>query len=269
MSANPFERTALHASWLGRRNAGVKFGAAMLCSLLIIIIVDPVTASIIFCLEVLALLVAGFNPFTLLMRFWPVLLASLVGGWATALLAEKTGEVVLDLGFNYLTTNSLEIGAAMVLRSLALALPSLMFFTTVDPTDWGDALAQTWRLPARFVLAALAALRLVGILVSEWNTLSMTRRARGATGSSSATGALQSIRAMGGQTFALLVQAIRRGGRLAITMEARGFGSSKRTWARPDRYSRGDILFAVVALAIPVTGYIISYQLGALRVLWE
>ncbi|MDO4898696.1 MAG: energy-coupling factor transporter transmembrane component T [Rothia sp. (in: high G+C Gram-positive bacteria)] len=267
MSANPFSRTDLHESWLGRRNAGVKFAAAFICSLLVILIIDPVTASIILGLEILALLAAGFNPFTLLLRFWPILIASMVGGWATALLAEKTGDTVLNLGFNYLTTGSIEVGVAMVLRSLALALPSLAFFTTVDPTDWGDSLAQTWRLPARFVLAALAALRLVGILFAEWHTLSMTRRARGATGSSSATGLLQSLTALSGQTFALLVQAIRRGSRLAVTMEARGFGGKNRTWARADTIDRQDLLLALVALALPLTGYGISAALGTLRIL--
>lgn len=269
MSTNPFERSALQNSWLGKRNAGVKFGAALVCSVLIILVVDPLTASLILGLEILALLAARFNPFALLVRFWPVLLASLVGGWATALLAEKSGEVVLDLGFNYLTTHSIEVGVAMVLRSLALALPSLMFFTTVDPTDWGDSLAQTWRLPARFVLAALAALRLVGVMLAEWNTLSMTRRARGVTGSSNTAGLLQSIRASGGQTFALLVQALRRGSRLAITMEARGFGSQQRTWARPDRFTPGDLLFAVCALAIPLVAYTVSFSAGALQLLWQ
>lgn len=269
MSANPFERSALQDSWLGRRNAGIKFGAALVCSVLIILVIDPLTVSLILGLEILGLLVARFNAFTLLIRFWPILVASLVGGWATALLAEKNGEVVLDLGFNYLTTHSVEVGVAMVLRSLALALPSLMFFTTVDPTDWGDSLAQTWRLPARFVLAALAALRLVGLMLAEWNTLSMTRRARGVTGSSSAAGLVQSIRASGGQTFALLVQALRRGSRLAITMEARGFGNRQRTWARPDRFTPGDLVFTVCALAIPLVAYAASFSVGSLQLLWQ
>ena len=100
MSTNPFERSALQDSWLGRRNAGIKFGAALVCSVLIILVIDPLTASLILGLEIFGLLVARFNAFTLLIRFWPILVASLVGGWDTALLAEKNGEVVLDIGLN-------------------------------------------------------------------------------------------------------------------------------------------------------------------------
>lgn len=266
---DPFATTTHHTSWLGRLNAGTKFGTVMLISILLIIVRDPLTPAIILTLEAIALLAARFNPITLLTRFWPILLAALITGWATAVLAEKTGDTVLHVGFLHLTTNSITIGIAMALRALALALPSIMFFLTTDPTRWGDSLAQTWRLPARFVLAALAALRLVGLMVSEWDTLSMTRRARGVTGSSSATGALQSITALAGQTFALLVQAIRRGGRLAITMEARGFGSNTRTWARPDTHTRADAVFVLVAVAIPVIAYSVSASAGQLTFIWS
>ncbi len=55
---------------------------------------------------------------------------------------------------------------------LAMVLPTLAFVLTTDPTDLGDSLAQTFKLPSRFVLATVAALRLVGILFAEWNALS-------------------------------------------------------------------------------------------------
>jgi energy-coupling factor transport system permease protein len=51
----------------------------------------------------------------------------------------------------------------------------------------------------------------------------------------------QRLRATLGQSFGLLVQAIRRATRLAVTMEARGFGGASRTWARESTYSGLDI----------------------------
>ena len=98
-----------------------------------------------------------------------------------------------------------------------------------DPTDLADALAQKARLPHRFVLGTLAAMRLVGLMAEEWQTIGMARRARGVGSHGSP---LQRLRATLGQSFGLLVQAIRRASRLAVTMEARGFGSGQRTWAR-------------------------------------
>ncbi len=56
----------------------------------------------------------------------------------------------------------------------------------------------------------------------EWNALGQARRARGLGAGQSLMGRAQTF---GAQSFALLVQAIRRGSRLAITMEARGLGA--------------------------------------------
>ena len=95
------------------------------------------------------------------------------------MLAEKTGSVLLDAGPLLFTTDSVTAGIAIGLRGLAIALPGIYLLLSTDPTDLADALAQKLRLPQRFVLGALAAMRLVGLLVSEWQSLGMARRARG------------------------------------------------------------------------------------------
>ena len=48
-----------------------------------------------------------------------------------------------------------------------------------------------------------------------------------------------------GQSVALLVQAVRRATRLAAAMEARGFGSGGRTWARTSVFTGLDIWVAL------------------------
>jgi energy-coupling factor transport system permease protein len=50
--------------------------------------------------------------------------------------------------------------------------------------------------------------------------------------------------------MALLVQAIRRASRLAVTMEAKGFGAGPRTWARESTFSRRDAWVGAGGLAI-------------------
>jgi energy-coupling factor transport system permease protein len=102
------------------------------------------------------------------------------------------------------------------------------------------------------VLGALAAMRLVGLLLAEWQVLGMARRARGVSAGGGYAGR---IKASLGQSLALLVQAIRKATRLAMTMEARGFGGADRTWARQSRYTRLDLWVAcgsvlVTALAV-------------------
>ena len=69
------------------------------------------------------------------------------------------------------------------------------------------------------------------------------------------------VRRIAGQTFALLVFAVRRGSKLATAMEARGFGAyPTRTWARPSPFGirefaliAAGFVIAAVAVAVSVT----------------
>ena len=114
-------------------------------------------------------------------------------------------------------------------------------------------------------VATIAALRLVGILFAEWNALGQARRARGLGAGQSLAGRAQTF---GGQSFALLVQAIRRGSRLAVTMEARGFGAGERTWARVPSYSRRDVHVSIAAAVIIAVAYGASIAAGTIQFLW-
>lgn len=253
------------SSLLGRTNAVVKLVGALLLTVVLVVSADPVTSGVVLVGELLLLGLAGQRPVTLLLRAWPVLVAALVSGWGTALLAVDSGPVLLDLGPTELSAGSVTAGAAIALRGLALALPGLLVLLTTDPTDLADGLAQTLRLPARFVLASLAALRLVGVMFTEWSTLAMARRARGA---GTGRGPVGVLREFGGQAFTLLVQSLRRATRLSVTMEARGFGAGPRTWARVPRYSWRDVVVLAGCAAVAVAGPVVSVLLEAHRFIW-
>lgn len=264
MSA-PVIAPAVRASLLGRANAVVKLAGALLLTVVLVVSADPVTSGIVLLCELGLLACAGRRPLALLLRAWPLLLAALVSGWGTALLAEDSGPVLLDLGATELSAGSVAAGAAIALRGLALALSGLVVVLSTDPTDLADGLAQTVRLPARFVLASLAALRLVGVMFTEWTTLAMARRARGA---GSGHGPVGALREFGGQAFTLLVQSLRRATRLSVTMEARGFGAGPRTWARVPGYSRADAVVLTGCAAAAVAGPAVSVLLGTHRFIW-
>ncbi|WP_051389279.1 energy-coupling factor transporter transmembrane component T family protein [Arthrobacter sp. 35W] len=225
-------------AWLSRANPLAKLGAAMVLTVALLLTVDWVSASVALACELAILPLAGLSLRLLLVRGWPILAAALAGAYGSALLAPKTGAVLLEWGPFLFTEGSVESGVAIALRGLAIGLPGIIVLASTDPTDLADALAQKLRLPHRFVLGALAAMRLVGLLVAEWQTLGMARRARGV---GSNTGVFGRIVASLGQAMALLVQAIRRASRLAVTMEAKGFGAGPRTWARESTYSRIDV----------------------------
>jgi energy-coupling factor transport system permease protein len=183
----------------------------------------------------------------LLRRGLVLVLGGVPAGVATAVFGEDSGSVLGALGPVSVTSGSLLAGIAITLRIFAIGLPGVVLLSTTDPTDLADALGQVARLPARFTLAALASLRLFGLMAAEWRTLSLARRARGIGDA----GLLGTLRTGLGQVFALLVLAIRRATVLATTMESRGFGVDReRTWARPSRLRWRDAALLLGALAI-------------------
>jgi energy-coupling factor transport system permease protein len=232
---------------VARSNPVAKLAVALVIPLLLILTVDPVTAGTALALEVMALPWCGLGPRRLLRSGWVVLLGAIPAGLLTLLFGVDSGRDLAGFGPVTLTTGSAVAAAAIMLRILAIGLPGVVLIATTDPTDLADALAQVLHLPHRFVLSALAALRLFGVLAQEWQALTMARRARGfdvGFGREQGYG-LAALRRVAGQVFALLVIAIRRATVLATAMEARGFGvQSRRTWARPSRFAPSDYAIA-------------------------
>ncbi|MDO5618608.1 ATP-binding cassette domain-containing protein [Kocuria sp.] len=256
--------------WLSGRDALTKLFCAVMLTVPLVISADPVTSGLILGGELLALVLAGQRPLRLLLVAWPLLLAALLSGWGTALLAEDSGATLLLLGPVTISEGSLAAGAAIALRGLALALPGLVLLLTTDPTDLADGLARTAKLPARFVIAALVGLRLMTVMMRQWQVLVTARRARGAGASRSPRLVVAEV---WGRGFGLLVQALRRATRLAVTMEVRGFGSvvaaQQRTWARPITRTRADVQLVAVTLVLGVGALVVSHLTGAQRFIWQ
>lgn len=240
---------APRATPLVRCNPVTKLAAGFILMFAVLLSVDVVSAGVLLLLELALLPLAGLPWRTVVGRTWFLPIIALTGGWSTALLAEKTGATVVDLGPVLLTADSLTAGAAIGLRTMALALPAVVLLATIDPTDLADGLIQKLRVSERFALAALAAGRLVSLWIAEWQVLRMARRARGVGGS----GPLSHLGAFFPVMFALLVQAIRRGTRLAMAMEGRAFGAPGRTWARTSRFAARDLGLLAGALFMAAT----------------
>ncbi|MFI7585811.1 energy-coupling factor transporter transmembrane component T family protein [Spongisporangium articulatum] len=215
-----------HRAFVARANPIAKLAVALLVPLALVLTIDPVTAGVALGLELLALPWCGVGPAALVRTGRLVLFGATSAGLVTALLGADSGK---SLGVLGVSTGSATDAGSIALRVLAIGLPGVVLVATTDSTELADALAQIARLPARFVLSALAALRLLGVLGQEWWALTLARRARGLQAGFSPAG----LRLLGGQVFALLVLAIRRATVLATAMEARGFGTGERTWARP------------------------------------
>jgi energy-coupling factor transport system permease protein len=249
---------------VARANPVAKLAVATTISLALILTIDPVTAAAALALELLALPLCGLGARGLLRRGWVVLAGAVPAGVATALLGVDSGAVIARLGPVSVTEGSAASGVAITLRVLAIGLPGVVLLATTDPTDLADALAQRLRLPHRFVLSALAAMRLFAVLGEQWQALTAARRARGLGDD----GPVGRVRTAFGQVYALLVLALRRATVLATTMESRGFGAvAHRTWARPSRFGVRDAVVVLGGLVIAGAATAAGVAAGTWRLL--
>ncbi|MFZ0323926.1 MAG: energy-coupling factor transporter transmembrane component T [Actinomycetes bacterium] len=135
---------------------------------------------------------------------------------------------------------SWQVAGSAGLRVLALLLPGVLAFLTIDPIDLADSLVHQLRVPVRVAYGTLAAVRLTPLLAQEWQVLGRAERARGLGGRWWALPRRWSRR-----TVALLVAAVRRATRVAVALDARGFDSAASTTAAESRWSGVDSALVV------------------------
>jgi energy-coupling factor transport system permease protein len=249
---------------LARRNPVAKLAAALLFSFALVATLDPVAPAIAIAIELAVLPLFGIRYGVLARRAAPLLLGA-VGIVVTLVLfaAEREGRVLVEAGPVLVTSGVLVTALGLVLRMLAVALPGVIVFATTDPTDLADALIQNAKASPRFAIGALAAFRLVPMLGQEWQMISLARRARGVD---AARNPLAKLRLFVSTAFGLLVGAIRRGTRLAVAMDARGFDAgTPRTTARRQRFTVADGLLIVGATVLAGAALGASIALGTFR----
>ena len=248
-------------------NPVAKLAAATLLLAALFVSLDGVTAGIVL-LGLLAILpISGLAPSSLARRFWLVGIAALSIGIFNVLFAgEQVGPVVLEIGPLRIGAATLANGAGLALRLFAIALAGALATLTSEPIDVADALIQQVRVSPRFAIGVLAALRLLPLLDREWQVIGMARRARGVDAGGSP---IEAVRLAFGRLFALMVAAIRRGSRLAVAMEARGFGARPcRSVARPQRMRTPDWLWIAGAAALAAVAIGVSLAVGTWRPLF-
>lgn len=192
-----------------------------------------------------AVVLGRVRPATLVAGLAPLVLAALTVGFFNALLSPANGDLnlaaVASLGPIRLTAPAVASGVALTCRVGAVAALGVAFSLTTDTTRLVDALVQQARVPERFAYGALAAFQAIPRLAQDLIALREARRIRGLRAS-------WHPRILVG----LLVLAIRHADRLAVAMDARGFGSGPRTRYRAVRWSvlDGALLGAGAALLV-------------------
>ena len=232
------------ASWLRRAHPLALLSASAVIAGGLIVTLDTVSASVAAGLVLVMTLLTGLPAKKLAIRMIPIGLAALTSAVTIALYGQTAGEVFFSWGWVEVSQGSVELATATALRIVAIATPAVVLFTGLNATRLADGLTQLWRLPDRFVLGALAAMRLVQLLGADYALLGRIRRSRG-------KGDLPWWRRLPVDVFTLLVIALRRADTLAVAMEARGFGGgAPRTHYRVSRWTPLDTGIVAVGVAI-------------------
>lgn len=250
---DPSAPTPPSGSFLSRVNPAVALLGLFLMTVPLMFSIDPVSAGVALLLEIVLLPFAGLRPRHLLIRLVPLLIAAPLAAMSMLLYAAPGGEIYAAWGPVVISENSLTLAVSIALRVFAVGMPAVVILPSLGSTEVADALTQIVRLPSRFVLSSLAAIRMVGLMVNDWNALRRARRSRGLKGSHFAKA-----------TFALITFALRRAESLSVSMEARGFGSDiPRSNARVSALSEADAIMLSVSVVIPAVALGIAAWTGA------
>ena len=241
---------------LARTNPVARVLALLVATTPLLITIDPVSAGVALALELALMPLSGVSVRSFFLKATPLLVAAPLGALSMLLYASPGGTVYWQFGPAAISDHSIWLALGIGLRMCAIVMPAIALLDRIDPTDMGDGLAQILHLPARPVLAALAGARMTSLMAADWKALERARRARG-------VGDASRIRSFLRGSFSLLVFALRRSGKLATTMEARGFGAQgRRTWARVSRLSVADAVLMVVAIILPAIALAASIWAG-------
>jgi energy-coupling factor transport system permease protein len=155
---------------------------------------------------------------------------------------------VARVGSASITAEGLARGLAYISRLLAMESSAVVLLVTTRPADLFGALRRL-RVPHPVALLLATTMQLVPALERELAIVLDAQRARGMR----ATG----VRALVPALLPVFVSAFERVSRLAIAMEARGYGSSvARTSYRTDAFGPGDRALAAGAVAAGVAGVV-------------
>ncbi|PWW01425.1 energy-coupling factor transport system permease protein [Hoeflea marina] len=138
-------------------------------------------------------------------------------------------------------------GLVLFARAVACGMVSAVFGLTTDPGALVKALMIHWRLPPQIGFALFAAIQLVPDLGREAQQIRLARAMREGRLPRRIPGPAEAASLV----VPLLAYAIRRAGRSAMAMEARGLSrNAPRTFLSAPRIGRGDWIFVLAATAL-------------------
>ncbi|MBH0156144.1 energy-coupling factor transporter transmembrane protein EcfT [Fictibacillus sp. 5RED26] len=164
------------------------------------------------------------------------------------------GETILfKWAYVQISEESLIRGIHLGFRALSFAMLGLIFALTTKPVMLFYSLMQQLKLPPKFAYSFMAAIRLIPIMIEEYQIIMNAQRVRGLEQKNHFLKRMQRL------AIPLLSQSIRRAYRIAVSMEAKRFQSNrKRTFYYEVGFSRNDLIFLCYFLVLIGVAYLLS-----------
>ncbi|MGO1508957.1 MAG: energy-coupling factor transporter transmembrane component T family protein [Actinomycetales bacterium] len=251
----------LRGTPLSRRNPTVKLAALTAVSLAVVFVLDPATSAALYLLALAAVAIgARPAPRTLLLAHVPFVVFGLGAFTVNAL--TRPGEVLWQWGVLRVTVEGLSVGGALGLRALVVGICVVGFVLSTDGVALMTSLHHNARLGARPTYAVLAGYRMIQEMPREWSTIRAAHavRGRGPRGRPP-----RGPRHLAGIVFTLLVVSVRKGERIAQSLESRGLGLEPRTTWRPTAVRPVDWLLLGAVLVVLAAVLVVSHLLGTLE----
>ncbi len=228
-SGGQFDVFAPGASWLHRLDPRVKLAFIAAAIVLTFLWVNLFLLGLMILTVHLTLLSVGY-PLRLLRTIWRAVLPLVILVILVWPIFDSSGEVWFRLGPLTVTFDALLRGSVTALRIATVSFVVIIWIGTTDTRELVRGFVRLG-LPVPWGMSLTIGLRFIPTYLSAYQTVLDAQRSRGLV---MAGNALKKARQMMPVFVASLVSALRTSEQLAMTLEARGFGASKRRTAFRD-----------------------------------
>ena len=262
MSVAAFHADRAATSPLSRRNPTIKLALVFVVSAVMLFVFDPFTPTVLYLLALVGVLAfARVSPRTLALAHLPF--AAFAVGLFVVNVLSRPGQVLWQVGVLRVTIEGVSVGAALATRTLLIGILAIGFLASTGPVALMTSLHQNAHLSARVTYAILAGYRMLQEMPREWETIRHAHAVRAPRGRDNALP--RSPRHLSRVIFTLLVVSVRKGERMAQSLEFRGLGLSPRSTWRPVVIEPADWVFVAAVLAVVGAVLMASASLGALE----
>jgi energy-coupling factor transport system permease protein len=236
-------------TWLHHTNPSLKLMVLILLFIVVLFVHNPnVLINFSFGLLLLFMLYTGYPWKFLLLLFLPFFLV-FVSTASSMILFGEGSTTWFRWGLIHVTEESFLRGMHLGFRALSFALLGLLFSLTTRPVRLFYSLMQQLKLKPKYAYSFLAGVRLIPIMIEEFQTVRNALKVRGTVNN----GLFEKMKRY---AIPLLSQSIRRAQRIAVAMEAKRFSNSaERTFYYEIGFSKYDIVLVAVFIMVTAAAY--------------